>query len=116
MSTITLTVRPSVAARLKKDPTARAKATELLDREFEAEDARERQRAFALKQAEADKALFALWDEEDATDDEDELRRRDEEDLELRRALNNNRKATGERIPYPELEHIPELESEGNAP
>jgi hypothetical protein len=60
--------------------------------------------ALALEQATATKALFAQWDKEDATDDPEELKRRDTEMLELQHALNDNRKATEERLPFPELE------------
>lgn len=66
--------------------------------------ARARTRALALEQAAATKALFAQWQAEDATDDPEELKRRDAEMLELQHAMNENRKATGERIPFPELE------------
>lgn len=63
-----------------------------------------RLRALAKVQHDHDKRLFAQWATEDATDDPKELKRRDEEHLELQRGLNANRKATGERLPYPELE------------
>ena len=66
--------------------------------------ARARTRALALEQAAATKALFAQWQVEDATGDPEELKRRDTEMLELQHALNENRKATGERLPFPDLE------------
>lgn len=68
------------------------------------EDARARMRALALEQAVATKALFDQWRAEEATDDPEELKRRDQEMLELRLAMNANRRETGERIPFPELE------------
>ncbi|WP_309709883.1 hypothetical protein [Armatimonas sp.] len=66
--------------------------------------ARARTRALALEQAAATKALFSQWATEDATDDPEELQRRTQEHLELQHAMNENRKATGERLPFPELE------------
>lgn len=66
--------------------------------------ARARYRAIALTQADKLSALFSQWTAEDATDDPEELKRRDAEMLELQHALNENRKVTGERLPFPELE------------
>lgn len=66
--------------------------------------ARARTRALALEQAAATKALFAQWQAEDATDDPEELKRRDADMRELQQGLNENRKVTGERLPFPELE------------
>lgn len=63
-----------------------------------------RLRAVALEQAAAMQALFAQWATEDAIDDPEELKRRDKEHLELQRGLNANRRATGERLPFPELQ------------
>lgn len=66
--------------------------------------ARAQSRAIALQQAAADKALFNQWREEDATDDPEELKHRDQETLQLQLALNANRRETGERVPFPELD------------
>ena len=65
---------------------------------------RARNRAIALEQSVEMKALFDQWNLEDATDDEEELKRRDEDNLRLMHAMNEGRKDAGERIPYPELE------------
>lgn len=43
-------------------------------------------------------AMFNQWIAEDATDDPEEIRKADEEVAELRRNLNANRAATGERL------------------
>lgn len=45
--------------------------------------------------------LIQRWREEDATDDEEELARRDKEWEELKTDLNANRAATGERLLFP---------------
>lgn len=47
-------------------------------------------------------ALLRRWREEDATDDPEEIRRAEEDLAELKRNLNANRAATGERLPFPE--------------
>ncbi len=47
-------------------------------------------------------ALLRRWREEDATDDPDEIRRAEKELAELKRNLNANRAATGERLLFPE--------------
>lgn len=65
---------------------------------------RERFRAMARKQAAHTEALFAEWAIEDATDDPEELRRRDEEAMELRQAMNETRRLNGERLHFPELD------------
>ena len=46
--------------------------------------------------------LFAEWRAEDATDDEEELARRDAALAELKANLNANRAATGERLLFPQ--------------
>ena len=67
------------------------------------DEARASLRARALKQAEALRELFAAWAEEDATDDPEELGRRDEEALNLQRAMNETRRINGERLHFPEI-------------
>lgn len=47
-------------------------------------------------------ALLRRWMEEDATDDPEVIRRAEEDLAELKRNLNANRAATGERLPFPE--------------
>ena len=73
-------------------------------------EARARLRARALEQLAYTEALLAQWAEEDATDDPEELRRRDEEALELRRAMNETRRLNGERLHFPELEEVETFE------
>lgn len=46
-------------------------------------------------------ALFRQWQEEDATDDPEEVRRAEEELDSLKSALNANRAANGERLLFP---------------
>jgi len=46
-------------------------------------------------------ALLQSWMEEDATDDPEEIRQAEEELEELKRDLNANRAATGERLVFP---------------
>ena len=46
-------------------------------------------------------ALLDFWLQQDATDDPEEIRKADEEFEELRRNLNANRAATGERLVFP---------------
>lgn len=46
-------------------------------------------------------ALLESWMEQDATDDPEEIRKVDEEYAELKRNLNANRAATGERLVFP---------------
>jgi len=46
-------------------------------------------------------AMLQSWLEEDATDDPEELRQAEEELEELKRNLNANRAATGERLVFP---------------
>jgi len=46
-------------------------------------------------------ALLEGWAREDATDDPEKLRRAQKELDEFKRAMNENRAATGERILYP---------------
>ena len=87
----------------------------ILDQDAVINAARARNRAIALSQAEKLKALFDQWDKEDATTDPEELKRRDAEMLELQHALNANRKATGERLPFPELEVRTSAELEESA-
>lgn len=108
---MTITLTPETEAKLIRFATSRGLAPEeALDEivvagiELKAEDARARNRAIALKQAEEDRALLEQWKTEEATDDPEELKRRDQDMLELQLALNANRKATGERVPFPELE------------
>ncbi len=54
-----------------------------------------------LKPGDATRALFAAWDEEDATDDPDEIARRVQEWEELKAGLNANRAVTDERLLFP---------------
>lgn len=49
----------------------------------------------------ATRALFAQWDEEDATDDPNEIAARNEEWEELKHNMNANRRAVGARILFP---------------
>ena len=109
MTTIIDKLPPSLVARLEAKPEDRERAAAAVLAAFPeeahgAEEASARLRARALERVDALRALFALWHQEDATDDPEELRRRDEEHLELQLALNANRRATGERLPFPELE------------
>ena len=46
-------------------------------------------------------ALLEFWMAQDATDDPEEIRKADEEFEELKRNLNTNRAATGERLVFP---------------
>ena len=46
------------------------------------------------------------WMEEDATNDPEEIRRAEEDLAELKRNLNANRAATGERLPFPEMKQL----------
>ena len=46
-------------------------------------------------------AMLSRWIEEDATDDPEEIRKADEEVEELKRNMNANRAATGERLVFP---------------
>jgi hypothetical protein len=46
-------------------------------------------------------AMLQAWREEDATEDPEELRKAEEELEELKRNLNANRAATGERLAFP---------------
>lgn len=105
---MTLTIKkPETEARLIRFATARGISTDEAAEELitlGVDQSRTQNRVIALEQAEKLKALFSQWQVEDATDDPEELARRDQEALELQLALNANRKATGERIPYPELE------------
>lgn len=78
--------------------------TVVADQDVILNTARAHSRAIALQQAAADKVLFNQWREEDATDDSEELNRRDQETLQLQLALNANRRETGERVPFPELD------------
>lgn len=55
----------------------------------------------SLRPGEATRALFAAWNEEDATDDPEEIARRNQEWEELKAGLNANRAATGERLLFP---------------
>lgn len=114
---MSITLNPETEAKLIRFATSRGLAPdmaldELLDLSIEqkAEDARVRNRAIALEQAAATKVLFDQWSLEDATDDPEELKRRDQEALELQLALNANRRETGERVPFPELEETVERE------
>jgi len=45
--------------------------------------------------------LFAKWRAEDATDDPEELRAAEQELAEFKRAMNENRAATGARLVFP---------------
>jgi len=45
--------------------------------------------------------LFAKWRAEDATDDPEELRAAEEELAEFKKAMNENRAATGARLLFP---------------
>ncbi len=47
-------------------------------------------------------ALLTQWDEEDATDEPIELARREQKWEQLKENLNANRRATGERLLFPE--------------
>lgn len=49
-------------------------------------------------------ALLEAWMAEDATDDPEEVRQAERELGEFKRNMNANRRATGERIPYPDVE------------
>jgi hypothetical protein len=55
----------------------------------------------SLKPGEATRALFAAWAEEDATDDPEEIARRNQEWEELKAGLNANRAAVGARPLFP---------------
>ena len=109
MTTIIDKLPPSLVARLEAKPEDMEKAAAAVLAAFPeeargVEEARAHLRARALKQAEALRELFAQWAEEDATDDPEELQRRDEEALELRRAMNETRRINGERLHFPDLE------------
>ena len=96
--------KTTVILSKKLDHAEESSSPSLLPAVSDREASLARFRELAKVQHAHTKALFAQWAEEDATDDPEELKRRDEEHLELKLALNANRKATGERLPYPELE------------
>ena len=109
MSSLTIEQLPQEIVELAATPDGmervRAAILEVFSEEARLKTTRERFQALARNQAEAEAALFAKWAEEDATDDPDELRRRDEETRELRRSMNETRKRNGERLHFPELEN-----------
>jgi hypothetical protein len=55
----------------------------------------------SLKPGEATRALFAAWAEEDATEDPEEIARRNQEWEELKAGLDANRAAVGARPLFP---------------
>lgn len=93
--TLTIQLKPAVEAKLK----ARAAREGRPEAEIAAEAVE--------KQLDADRGavdrtaeLFAQWRAEDATDDPEELTRRDAELEEFKANMNANRAATGERPLY----------------
>ena len=75
----------------------------LIDLALEAEAAAGTDKARPVIDAEntAAIALLEFWLQEDATDDPEEIRKSEEEYAELKRNLNANRAATGERLIFP---------------
>lgn len=95
MSTLTITISPETARRIADDPEGLAHVERMVESAYSGQ---------INPQAGKLSALFSQWDKEDATEDPEELKRRDAEMLELQHALNENRKATGGRLPFPEME------------
>lgn len=100
--TLTIELTPEQEARLECAARAQGKpaaeiVSELITRLPEAGPSVER----ASDEAERTRALFAAWEEEDATDDPEEIARRNREAEAFFAAMNANRAETGEEPLYP---------------
>ena len=119
--TVILELRPETEARLKENAASAGLSLEQYltgwieqtspgDMNLSPDMISEEEMAKLVAQAEEPKGeppaasledLFARWREEDNTDDEEELTRRDTALEQLKANLNANRAATGERQPFP---------------
>lgn len=103
--TVTLELTPTEEARLAEEsrrtglPPAEAIHSVLAEH---LPPAQETVRAEEIYRNAPTAALLRRWMEEDATDDPEVIRRAEEDLAELKRNLNANWAATGEKLPFPE--------------